>query len=51
VILPFFINEEDDQRCLLVSIKTMNAQVDLYDREREVDSKDFSFSFSAYLNS
>ena len=39
VILPFFIDEEDDQRALIVSVKVANFQVDLYDRERETDSK------------
>jgi hypothetical protein len=39
VILPFFIDEDSDQRCLIVSIKIANTQVDLYDRERETDSK------------
>ena len=37
--MPFFIDEEEDQRALLVGIKVANFQVDLYDRERETDSK------------
>lgn len=37
-MLPFFINEVNDQRCLIVTIKVANSQVDLYDRERETDS-------------
>ena len=39
VVLPFFIDEENDQRCLVVSVKIANTQVDLYDRERDTDSK------------
>ncbi|CDW88208.1 UNKNOWN [Stylonychia lemnae] len=42
VILPFFIDEEDDQRALIVSVKVANFQVDLYDRERDEDNHDIS---------
>jgi hypothetical protein len=38
-VMPFFIDEEDDKRCLIVLVKVANNQVDLFDREREEDSK------------
>lgn len=40
IILPFFINDEEDKRSLIVAIKVETCTVDLYDREREEDSKD-----------
>lgn len=39
VVLPFFIDEMDDKRALAVVIKVSSSTVDLYDRERETDSK------------
>lgn len=38
-LLPIFIDERDDKRCLIVSINPANHKVDLFDRERENDSK------------
>jgi hypothetical protein len=38
-VMPFFIDEEDDKRCLIVLVKVSNNQVDLFDRERDEDSK------------
>ena len=37
--MPFFFNEEDDQRALIVLINVATTTVDLFDRERETDSK------------
>jgi len=39
VILPFFVDEADDQRALIVVIRVATSSVDLYDRERQIDSK------------
>ena len=39
VLMPFFFDEEGDRRALVVSIKVADFRVDLYDREREHDSK------------
>ena len=38
VILPILVDGDDDKRCLIVSIKVETCTVDLYDREREIDS-------------
>jgi hypothetical protein len=46
-ILPFFIDEINDQRTLIVSVRPEGNQVDLYDREREIDSK-IALSSSKY---
>jgi len=39
--VPFYINENYDKRSLMVVIKPSFNQVDLYDREREKDSKKY----------
>ena len=39
VLVPFFSDTEDDKRALIVVIKVATSTVDLYDREREEDSK------------
>jgi hypothetical protein len=39
VVLPFFSDTEDDKRALVVVIGVATSTVDLYDREREHDSK------------
>lgn len=39
MVLPFFFDEANDRRALAVVVKVGNSQVDLYDREREIDSK------------
>ena len=39
VVLPFFSDTEDDRRALVVVIRVATSTVDLYDREREHDSK------------
>ena len=39
IMLPFFIDENDDRRALIVAIKVETCTVDLYDRERDNDSK------------
>jgi len=39
VVLPFFSDTEDDKRALMVVIRVATSTVDLYDREREYDSK------------
>jgi len=38
-VLPFFSDTEDDKRALIVVIGVATSTVDLYDREREYDSK------------
>ena len=43
VVLPFFFDEENDRRALIVVIRVATCTVDLYDRERESDSKCNSF--------
>jgi hypothetical protein len=42
MIVPFFFNEEDDKRALIVSISPETCTVDLFDKERETDSKIFA---------
>ena len=37
-IVPFFFDETNDNRCLIVVIKIAKNSVDLYDRERTSDS-------------
>ena len=44
VVLPFFSDTEDDRRALVVVIRVATSTVDLYDREREHDSKLTSFT-------
>lgn len=44
VVLPFFSDTEDDRRALVVVIRVATSTVDLYDREREHDSKLASFT-------
>jgi hypothetical protein len=39
MIVPFFFNEEDEKRALIVSISPETCTVDLFDKERETDSK------------
>jgi hypothetical protein len=39
IIMPFFFNEPHDKRALVVLINPETCTVDLYDRERETDSK------------
>ena len=39
ILIPFFFNEEDDKRALIVAISPETCTVDLFDRERETDSK------------
>jgi hypothetical protein len=39
VVLPFFSDTENDRRALIVVIRVHTSTVDLYDRERETDSK------------
>lgn len=43
------MDEEDDQRALIVVIRTSTNSVDLYDRERENDSKKF-FSSNSFVD-
>ena len=38
-IMPFFINNENDKRTLVVVIRVEDKLVDLFDRERDCDSK------------
>ncbi|CDW73763.1 UNKNOWN [Stylonychia lemnae] len=42
VMVPFFIDEVNDKRCLIVQINNNMQQVDLYDKERETDNHDIS---------
>ena len=39
MVLPFFSDTEEDKRALMVVIRVATSTVDLYDREREYDSK------------
>lgn len=38
-MVPFFIDEPNDKRALIVQINIPNNQVDLFDRERDTNSK------------
>jgi len=38
-LLPFFSDTKEDRRALIVVIRVPTSTVDLYDRERENDSK------------
>jgi hypothetical protein len=39
VLFPFFSNTKEDRRALIVAIRVATSTVDLFDREREADSK------------
>jgi hypothetical protein len=42
VLVPFFTDFEDEQRCSLVCVTLSQNKVDLFDREREIESSDVS---------
>jgi len=39
VIMPFFSDTTSDKRALIVVLRVSTSSVDLYDRDREEDSK------------
>lgn len=39
VLLPFFSDSTSDRRALIVAIRVATSTVDLFDRERDEDSK------------
>lgn len=39
VLLPFFSDTKSDRRALIVAIRVATSTVDLFDRERDEDSK------------
>jgi hypothetical protein len=39
VLVPFFNDTKEDRRALIVVVRVATCTVDLYDREREDDSK------------
>lgn len=41
VIMPFFSDTTTDKRALIVVLRVSTSSVDLYDRDREEDSKCF----------
>jgi len=38
-VVPFFFDNFEERRCLMVVVKVANCQVDLFDRDGEADSK------------
>jgi hypothetical protein len=49
VVLPFFSDTENDRRALIVVIRVHTSTVDLYDRERETDSKYQHFNLTSII--
>jgi len=49
-ILPFYINEEDDQQVSVVVIRIQEKLVDLFDRARTTDNHNLSDDVLYMLN-